>query len=589
MEKFLRDNRVKRGANLKLNLKPTGIQAIARSKLKLKRSAEDDSELEQKNKRRQVLKSKLRLNDPWARDHEEKYKVQEESLEELIEDYESQSQEDMEDTIEKSLSVDHRTDSSSLSISRYNVCQIKNLELNHTYEDSRSLKNSWKRVKFKEVSKDKVSLCNRLLYAKQIVIEKEPVKEEEITFTIISTRIEFGWRIVRTQFIDLAVKLQDSRDLQIGGNITVTIPCDRKLRDVIFISDPKKIKLENEFRGVTNGVTPVQVSNRFQAGCSDFSVTIQRKADFRPGHPNRRFLVTDAVGNYAFLEIDLEHHDLQRILAYGEGQKIIISSVEASCSYMTTRSPMEISLVDCFSHGSRIKFDLTFNDYSRCKLPLDDTNSSKLNLVSKDKGILDNHFYSEDYISSEQNKFKRIIPNGRTNIKIKVLLNFSKYNYYVYNNQRIFRVRVAINENDQLEQGAYYSITSGHLTSGKVLVIDEWTSIDQFIPQIEFKMPILPYLSLKSDMYDLVQLSGVFFKQKPSKNGILFKNIHRKTDSSNTNNENITVLISNLYQTSLNGIELNSLEPLEHEIKSRFNALIISKTGRIKLAPVELN
>ena len=31
-----------RGANLKLNLKPTGIQAIAKSKLKLKRPAEDE-------------------------------------------------------------------------------------------------------------------------------------------------------------------------------------------------------------------------------------------------------------------------------------------------------------------------------------------------------------------------------------------------------------------------------------------------------------------------------------------------------------------------------------------------------------------
>ena len=98
------------------------------------------------------------------------------------------------------------------------------------------------------------------------------------------------------------------------------------------------------------------------------------------------------VGNYAFLEIDLEHHDLQRILAYGEGQKIILSSVEASCSYMTTRSPMEISLVDYFSHGSRIKFDLTFNNYSRCKLPLDNSHSSKLNLVSQNKGMFD--FYA---------------------------------------------------------------------------------------------------------------------------------------------------------------------------------------------------
>ena len=33
-----------RRSNVKLNLKPTGIQAIARSKLKLKRPAEDDVE-----------------------------------------------------------------------------------------------------------------------------------------------------------------------------------------------------------------------------------------------------------------------------------------------------------------------------------------------------------------------------------------------------------------------------------------------------------------------------------------------------------------------------------------------------------------
>ena len=46
---------------------------------------------------------------------------------------------------------------------------------------------------------------------------------------VISTRKEFGWRIVRTQFIDIAVKLQDSFDLQIGEIITVTVR-------VLFIS-----------------------------------------------------------------------------------------------------------------------------------------------------------------------------------------------------------------------------------------------------------------------------------------------------------------------------------------------------------------
>merc|ERR1712131_172304 len=267
MKKFLRDNGVKREANLKLNLKPSGIQAVARSKLKLKRPAEDDAEREKKYKRRPVLTAKLRLNDQHIREHEEKHK--EESQKELIEDFESQNEEDMEDTIEKSLPVEEQTNSRGRS--RYNVCQIKNLRLNRTIEDTRSSKNgtSWKRMKFKEVSKDKVSLCNRLLYEKQIVIEKELVKEEDITLTIISTRKEFDWSIVRTQFVDIAVKLQDSHDLQIGGIITVTVPTNRKLRDLIFITDPKKLKLENDFHSVTNGVTPVQVSNRFQAGCSD--------------------------------------------------------------------------------------------------------------------------------------------------------------------------------------------------------------------------------------------------------------------------------------------------------------------------------
>ena len=106
---------------------------------------------------------------------------------------------------------------------------------------------------------------------------------------------------------------------------------------------------------------------------------------------------------------------------------------------------MEISLVGYFCHGSRIKFDLNFNDYSRCKLPLDNSNSSKLNIVSKIKGkfdsfceqkqiritfllsnrnhsktgVLDHRYYSEDYISSDQFKFQKIIPNARINIKFK--------------------------------------------------------------------------------------------------------------------------------------------------------------------------
>ena len=106
-----------------------------------------------KYKRRPVLTAKLRLNDQHIREQEEKHKLPEESLEELIEDFESQNEEDIEDTIEKSLPVEEQTNSSLLS--RYNVCQIKNLQLNRTIEDPRSSKNSWKRIKYKEVSKYK--------------------------------------------------------------------------------------------------------------------------------------------------------------------------------------------------------------------------------------------------------------------------------------------------------------------------------------------------------------------------------------------------------------------------------------------------
>ena len=106
-----------------------------------------------KYQRRPVLTAKLRLNDQHIREQEEKHKLPEESLEELIEDFESQNEEDIEDTIEKSLPVEEQTNSSLLS--RYNVCQIKNLQLNRTIEDPRSSKNSWKRIKYKEVSKYK--------------------------------------------------------------------------------------------------------------------------------------------------------------------------------------------------------------------------------------------------------------------------------------------------------------------------------------------------------------------------------------------------------------------------------------------------
>ena len=107
-----------------------------------------------KYKRRPVSTTKLRLP---VNDHqniqEQEEKQNDKSLGELIEDFDSQNDENMEDTIENSLPVEEQANSSL--ISRYNVCQIKNLQLNRTVEDPRSSKNSWKRIKFKEVSQDK--------------------------------------------------------------------------------------------------------------------------------------------------------------------------------------------------------------------------------------------------------------------------------------------------------------------------------------------------------------------------------------------------------------------------------------------------
>ena len=116
-----------------------------------------------KNKRRTVLPAKLRLDDRLLRDQERKKKTEEESLEELIEDYDSQNEENMEDTAGQSLSLGDRSiQSSSLPLSsRFDVSQIKNLQLNRIIEDPRRSKVNWKRIKFKEVSNDKGTTHHR--------------------------------------------------------------------------------------------------------------------------------------------------------------------------------------------------------------------------------------------------------------------------------------------------------------------------------------------------------------------------------------------------------------------------------------------
>ena len=64
----------------------------------------------------------------------------------------------MEDTAGQSLPLEDRSiqNSSLPSTSRFDVSQIKNLQLD-IIEDPKRSKINWKRIKFKEVSKDKGS------------------------------------------------------------------------------------------------------------------------------------------------------------------------------------------------------------------------------------------------------------------------------------------------------------------------------------------------------------------------------------------------------------------------------------------------
>ena len=65
----------------------------------------------------------------------------------------------MEDTAGQSLPLEDRSiqNSSLPSTSRFDVSQIKNLQLDRIIEDPKRSKINWKRIKFKEVSKDKGS------------------------------------------------------------------------------------------------------------------------------------------------------------------------------------------------------------------------------------------------------------------------------------------------------------------------------------------------------------------------------------------------------------------------------------------------
>ena len=71
------------------------------------------------------------------------------------------------------------------------------------------------------------------------------------------------------------------------------------------------------------------------------------------------------------------------------------------------------------------------------------------------------------------------------------MLNFSRYNYYVYNNQRIFRVRVAINEDNQLQQGQI-----------SFLVKLKWNILNTILSHFKYQQSSVIIVVLRSLLFD---------------------------------------------------------------------------------------
>ena len=102
----------------------------------------------------------------------------------------------------------------------------------------------------------------------------------------------------------------------------------------------------------------------------------------------------------------IDHHDLTRLLAFGRGQKIIVSGISMKKSN-TELLPHDTSII---RHS--VYYEMSFKSFSRVKLPLDDFGRSRLNLLPGKSSLVDGT--SEDFVDFNNSKKWEI--NTRVNL-----------------------------------------------------------------------------------------------------------------------------------------------------------------------------
>ena len=123
----------------------------------------------------------------------------------------------------------------------------------------------------------------------------------------------------------------------------------------------------------------------------------------------------------------IDHHDLTRLLAFGRGQKIIVSGISMKKSN-TELLPHDNSII---RHS--VYYEMSFKPFSRVKLPLDDFGRSRLNLLPGKSSLVDGT--SEYFVDFNHSKKWEIgtrvnlttTIKGRLEICSLKLLDFSLY------------------------------------------------------------------------------------------------------------------------------------------------------------------
>ena len=158
------------------------------------------------------------------------------------------------------------------------------------------------------------------------------------------------------------------------------------------------------------------------------------------------------------IKVPTDHHDLTRLVAFGNRQKIIVTDVACSPS---NASDFIGSLTD---NGNF--FDLDFHPYSRIRLPLDDFNRSLLNVLPGKANLPDG---KSEHWTGERQRYPRVTIDATIITAIT-----EPFGYLITNGPNQLKLVTM----EKLEIGKTYTLNGAvHLDASSMLHIDEWTQI----------------------------------------------------------------------------------------------------------------